>query len=325
MQLTTSLPNKKNSYGIIVVDTCALWDLSVQLPAGFNTGENREPKRLVDALIYLSNHGFEVIIPEMVAYESGGFIRDGRSDGDYFTINRLHGHSLVSEPMGQILEAQHHGANTIVPLPAKSQSDEAVFLNGINKIIDGNGNDKFKRHELLNWYKEYNPGKHAGERAACQTINALPKELHSTIFFLSHDQEAQKLIAEQCKNHEINLLGVVGFYNALLKNDMLKNIGLSNVPSQDVADSIENYSTSQRKTSDIKSIFAQFDKSSGKEIIAPHESPFFTNLQKQLTDDKDLQNAVPVNIAPGKPVVQVHSVDQDYFKKLQNLQSKYRK
>jgi hypothetical protein len=93
-------PRIKPTRGIIIVDTSALYYMAMPLNKlkgdylsdtakqylteqkykGIDANVN-----LLDALTFLSENGYEIIIPEMVAFECSGIIRNGDCSDRFFS------------------------------------------------------------------------------------------------------------------------------------------------------------------------------------------------------------------------------------------------
>lgn len=88
--MTDNQPKKR---GIIIVNYDVLENLGVKIKNSFKTHRDGIDsgiigKRYLKVLLFLADNGFEIVIPEEVAFKSGFVLRSGKCTDDYFSHSR---------------------------------------------------------------------------------------------------------------------------------------------------------------------------------------------------------------------------------------------
>jgi hypothetical protein len=300
--------SKRKPRGIIVVDTCALLNLCVPIPDRFI---HRQAKafghipQLSDALFYLTEQGYDVIIPEMVAHEAGHYMRDGTSVHQHF-------HNLPNDGFYKVTASFFHkvrqnafepSAITIEPPLADDHSADATLLNNLYAAhTDPHFTPRERCQAIIGITHHHKHSQHAGENAAFQLIQSLPAS-KTPVYFLSDDVMAcETLMQKQC-NVPVHILGSAGFYTALQKNNVLPKLGIVPVPHQDIAKRMLHPSGHRGQT--IADSASVLDKAQCPD--SPGSQPFHKTLGNRYSAEEVYNDApepvtAPASTAP-KPVV----------------------
>lgn len=229
-------PRPQPTRGVIIVDSGALLRMCVPLDEQFlnaaATKKNlhkRHPVRLTDALAFLSQHGYEVVIPEMVAVECGGYMRDGKSIQScpgYFRSGAKF-HMISGEFLETIPALQAAGANIRIQPPLEGDtSPEAKYLQRMYEAHSSTMEPKDKRSAFGIAENEFKARNNAGDRAAYALAQSY-KDSPVPVFYLSNDIKASKRIGSLVKEGvPARELGDLGFYNALLHKGILQLLGI---------------------------------------------------------------------------------------------------
>lgn len=223
-----------NPRGTIIVDASALVVMSLPLSNEFLTndaiaqkiagGANLKEICLIDMLKLLARHGYEILIPEMVAYESAGILRDGKSINDYFPRDAV---TLLKKPGVDFLKEvgnNFYPNIKIVAPPEQDSSKPASYIRELFRIHNQTSSAYDKRREIVALEGRTN---HYGDIAAYEFIAHMPLSA-VPIFYLSDDKGALKKMANLLPAHDVNLISSSGLYEALRKKSgLLPTIGIT--------------------------------------------------------------------------------------------------
>ena len=220
----------KPKHGIIILDTGAIMRLLQPIDdPKFLTNHKRQEKtsaRLMDTLVFLSHHGYEVIVPEMVSYECGKILRDGKpAIGSKQDSGAWEKHTRpFLRNIGDL-----DGNFRIAPAPASDGSAPARFMDKLWNVHTGHeeenrlteGAAKLNSHDIA--HKSY------GDIAAHNLVRhehlaAVP------VFYLSEDIEAMKEMIRigQHKKIPVSCITPTGLFNALDECQLLPTAGIRN-------------------------------------------------------------------------------------------------
>jgi hypothetical protein len=264
--------------GIIVVDTSTLLHLCVPLSQGCMTKEaskKGKPVCLADGLKWLASHGYEVIIPEMVANECGGFMRDGASIRDYSPNVIDLWHSLTKDFF-------HSIPNTAIQIMPASPHDTSLGARYLNENYSIHRNPHWDAPTKLQHFASanirYGKKMHRGDKAAYEIIKGLGT-CTAPIFYLTEDHGAWDAITKLDERASINRINLSGLHSALEQNRVLPEFGIKDIPV-DKLNAFTGYHLS--KAIKHKSYFKINPTDEGLEVGKNNQHPFLTDLSQWM-------------------------------------------
>ena len=229
--------------GVIVVDTCDLETLSipyhgVQLnsPLSRLALAKKDTGSYLDLLTLLAQHGFRVIVPEMVSFESADMLADGTNIRDaYAPTNRAALPYPTQEKAVKFCEGilgkdDKTPYNNMEIRPAGSGVSIYQTLLGLLReasiLLAGTNSDKESRYcnRVVQIKKNHQDKRDLGDE---QAIDIIAQEVarqrqdggHIPIFLLSSDAGARKRLKNKFLHEKdappINALATEGIFNAL--------------------------------------------------------------------------------------------------------------
>lgn len=225
----TADQKSRQARGVIVVDTGILIDMECKVNSRFMTDPSRMATYL-DMLPILAKHGYQIVIPESVAYEAAQVLIDGTNLLDYFYI--------VDKPKWEhkalvaFLQAAAKGEYPNVSIVATTEPPEITnYLERIKttaatlKTISDHQSPAYRGvldylKGLQRQHKQFDMDK-AMESAVdgyMPTASAVP------VFVLSTDQEAVTKIAQ--KHPRIGVLSINGMIKAIQKYGAARLFGI---------------------------------------------------------------------------------------------------
>jgi hypothetical protein len=235
--------------GVIVVDASSLLRLVPPLNKHFLVGQGHQKSwingkwddrvRMSDGLLWLAKNGYEVIIPEMVAFECGTFLNDGQPIlGRFPKINKKKYEPKLAKDFFQqvkALEAQGYPIH-IVTASEDDKSTSAKYLREFHSLLNQENEIGEKRLEervgAFFWIGG-DRGKHAGDTAVLEYIKH--KKGNAPIFCLSGDIDLLNKASDSNAGLVVNRLSEMAFYEAIKKAGMLGYLGIkSNVSTADI-------------------------------------------------------------------------------------------
>lgn len=254
-------PNLPPCRGVIVVDASSLLRLVPPLDKHFLVGQGHQKNwingkwgdrvRMSDGLLWLAKNGYEVIIPEMVAFECGTFLNDGQPIlGRFPKINKKKYEPKLAKDFFQqvkALEAQGYPIH-IATASEDDKSTSAKYLREFHSLLNQENEIGEKRLEervgAFFWIGG-DRGKHAGDTAVLEYIKH--KTGDAPIFCLSGDIDLLNKASDSNTGLVVNRLSEMGFYEALKKTGMLGYLGIRpNIGTTDMLDYINDYIGSDR-------------------------------------------------------------------------------
>jgi hypothetical protein len=229
---------------IIIADTSAIWRLSVELPDKFKTIEarrNNDEITLCKILPFLAQNGYEIIIPEMVAFEAG-VARNGVALDDFFDGEKAQSHAILRMRAFYRRISSFPGSIYIAPPPAQDNSPAAAFARAVWKVITSNEHPaaKVSYFVALNKIHTTQGRKNYGDVAAAQFVRFMKKP-SLPIFYLSEDLEAAITLSDIRADVNVIQLRISGLYNGMRNNGLLQAVGLTDVAFQHIHEYLSNY------------------------------------------------------------------------------------
>jgi hypothetical protein len=179
-------------------------------------------------LEFLAKHGFRIVVPEMVAVETGSVLASGVDMMKHAGIPREQMPIFHDPQLQKILQraAKNRYFNVaIVEMSSDSEQHHekapARFMMAARKITKYlEGSEKAKEHmrELRQRYR-----RDLGEKAILSYIRDTHQENREDVFVLSDDKEALHYIGEQCHVPVLNLKGML---RPFIDNGLHKAVGL---------------------------------------------------------------------------------------------------
>ena len=231
----------KATRGIILLDTSAIIRflqpaenqfLNEQGKWNLLSGVKSKPC-LMDAVVMLAKNGYEVVIPEMISYESGRTLKDGSSTDELFGNS----HSRWSAHTQKFLKSIAHNHNDngdihIVAPFANDDSDAARHIRTVAAIRHGSEDDAQKRRAVRNLPST--AGKEYGTQSAVAWLKHTPKP-SVPVFYISENPAAMNefLSTGKARNIDVGILNPPGFYDAMRTNGLLHQTGMDEAQSHD--------------------------------------------------------------------------------------------
>lgn len=230
--------------GIFVLDTCDLLRLSLPLPL---RASGSAPIRLIDGFVFLSKLGYRIVIPEMVANECGGFMRDATTLQDYFP-GRAYWDKSTAKFLRSIPQLQKEGCDIeIAPPPAEDVSKGAEHLRNLYAIhTQPTFGFMKKKRELLAATKQYESEKNRGDKAAEALIRSWGNS-QVPVCYVTSDKGAWKaveLLAGQMPLSHANYLGFYSAFAPFFSHADMRSVSLEKLESYLVKQAIAHKSAS---------------------------------------------------------------------------------
>lgn len=223
--------------GTIVCDASALRMLMITFPQEkiIDHSVRRTPLHsMLGALALLAKQGYEVVIPEMVAHEMGGFMRDGKSYHlEYLesSDDDFHKRMTYSSFFRAVARLEAAGLPIHIQPPLQENiSAEAEHSNRVYAIhrSDMLSVQKTQHLQKLHWggIRRKN---NAGDREIISYIQATD-DGKSPIFILTNDGKLQHFFP---KERHICALGAAAFVSAFHRSHLFPSCGLESVSAHD--------------------------------------------------------------------------------------------
>jgi hypothetical protein len=182
-------PTLKPTRGTIVIDSNALFELTIPIPEQYKLNPN-ENVSVADLLFRMAQHGWFVVIPEMVAYQCAHTFRDGSSVSSIFPSKNQPRFFQFNARKFLAKVPNFAGNVKIVPPSAKDNSLSALYMRNIWRIYQSNMPKPDKRSSITS-IRQSNYGRDFGEQAAIELIR-LGYRCDPACFFLTNDGNARQ-------------------------------------------------------------------------------------------------------------------------------------
>ena len=191
----SSLAEPEN--GLVIMDASVLSLVAQLVDEQYLTRGSKSYKpqrRWADGLFLLADRGFKVVIPQMVAYESGNTDYRGNNLGNYFKeiswSKKLDLYKEIyadSQAFLKNVVAANNPNISIEPPNSEADSEPARVMRDLNQARD-NGNIPLVRNIIR--YLGNHTREDYGDIAAIDMVKALPKGWSKPIFYMVNDDEA---------------------------------------------------------------------------------------------------------------------------------------
>lgn len=238
---SVSQPMRKKR-GIIVVDSSVLFELATVFSHDYLIGQpdpSGHPVRLWDTLSVLAKNGFKIIVPEMVAYETGMILRGGETTSQYFA--RGASDKPLTTQLENLLRTSFlSGHIDIVPPPPQDVSEAAAFMRNLNRIHSNKDFSLKEKSVQLHAALRAHDKKDYGDIAAQKLIASLKND-GVPIFYLSNDTRATTNVLDARKDGQAHALTRINFIDGLRQRHIFPLIGVQEVPVEMYARVITDY------------------------------------------------------------------------------------
>jgi hypothetical protein len=292
--------------GTIIVDSNVLFVLQTPIAAQFRSETAKTTTSLLDILHFLSNHGYRIIIPEIVAYETGSMIRcgnKGKCVNDYFPKKEDQRNYILPSNLRDFFKNAISGKFANIDIAETSSPEEVLnFLEKIKEVLNHHPKPCPASTKALvaiqNTQKE-NFGDMAIEKIAEDLIREHNNP--STITIISDDRDFQRRNLYQLKG--INILDTIGLLQAFLENGLGETIGIRNdLASKEVIDNVFDYSRNLFQSRFGKPInYIDCNTHDGNIYSHSHPSPFNTEM-KRLADELGVDKHEEKNSQTERPM-----------------------
>lgn len=238
--MTGTQPEKERKHrGTIIVDASALIWLALPSDRPFlpqkNDGSSDNTPRYMDMLYFLAERGYDVVIPEMCAYEAGQMLSDGKCLHKLFDgKNRYHAQSQHTIPMLKSVAHGQHPHVSIRKPPEECDSLQANLMRELDRAVNTNLSYTLTQCAVitqLDATRKSTPD--LGEKSAADLIRH--SQSVGPFFFLSNDTRSFNIVRKEAPDQQVNSLSVHGLLNALQYHQLLEHVGY---PARERADII---------------------------------------------------------------------------------------
>lgn len=198
--------------GIIVVDTCSLFSLA---------GEAQQGKHYFDILTFLSEHGYKILIPDMVAFEASQALPNGSNVGKYFQRKDNRYHSALVKFIEDVAKKKYPNiyiTSTPEPTEIRNFIDKLVEITRLppsnpkaRKLIMDHQD---KNHNRRNW----------GDKAIQELVQDIQNTFQSQIPVHVLTQDYRFLSDIGYSMPELNVLTAFGLLLAVVESGLCQAI-----------------------------------------------------------------------------------------------------
>ncbi len=285
------------SRGRIVVDTCALMDLGVE--ADERLQDNTDPNRIdyyYKTLPALAAQGFEIVIPEAVAYEAARTLKGGHYLGAYFDSDSKCSRDLVRF-MEEIAHGQHKNIRIV---ETEGPPDVVTFLKKLHQIVESHDTFEEKQYRIRSLERGKKKRAQYGDSAIKHYLADLDKSPYrgqQDVYVLSSDGPLLKNMASMDNPH-LCLLNMRGYMEALAENGLFTGLGFNDTPNlaQDIYEKDISAKRPSRNKNDMADKTA-VDRSCGENPNKP-QRPFAQALHRLAQDREFSDEKAPVKHLP---------------------------
>jgi hypothetical protein len=272
-------PKDQKLRGVIIADSSVIFPLSGLVKDEFiakdEAGRGRleqlrcdEQAHYINTLNFLSDHGYAVIIPAMVAYECAQALftpMGGRRGALTSVAEMVFDHDLdacqdMPYKWFQDIAGSHaHRDCWIAPPHGDDHSVPAKFMRDIDRIaLRDDCPDEQRKDNVVNLDRKRRRDRdnaiHYGDIAAQELLRVLDVPEGVPVFYLAGDMFAHIDMANVRKDVEIGKLNITGFMDALENERLLPHIGFAE-------------GTTSRML--VEHMYQEFSKNSGRGSAIP--------------------------------------------------------
>jgi hypothetical protein len=237
MEQLCRLPEQRSlpppSRGVIIVDTGSLLHLAVKLP--LKEGKRTE-KSLLDVLSFLARSGFQVIVPEMVAFEAGDVLHTTDCTRIYFPESKIK--PMMAPITAFLRDNALSGLVTIAPPPEADTSPPAEFIRLIGRIHESNKSEEQKKSAIIAARRDFAPLRDFGDIAAQQLVRYMDDK-KAPVFYFSEDAKALNAVLAPRPDLSVHKLPLRCFLEALEDFDILPSINFEQKTTGSVISAIK--------------------------------------------------------------------------------------
>lgn len=197
--------------------------------AALNDPQSKRIKHYLGILEFLGKHGFHIVIPEIVAAETGSVLASGTALMDYANIPESERPLFYNPQLVKILQkvARNHYIDVvIVENPERSAHPDAQqaarharHLKAIRKHPPGSNE---ARDALIKLLKQ--SGRDVGEKAILGYIIDSAQTKHGDVFVLGDDTKALEKIGKECG---VPVFNTNGLLRPIISSGLHKAMGLA--------------------------------------------------------------------------------------------------
>lgn len=283
--------------GRIVVDTCALMDLGVEADERLQDGADRNRiTYYYQTLIALAAQGFEIVIPEAVAYEAARTLKGGHCLGDYFDSD-----SHCSPDMARFMREVAHGQHKNISIRETEGPEDVVkFLKKLHRIVESHDTFEEKQYRIRSLERGKKKRAQYGDLAIKNYLADLDKSPYrgqQDAYLLSSDGPLLKNMTSM-NNPHLCLLNMRGYIEALAESGLCAGLGFNSAPNlaQDIYEKDISVKRPSRNKSDVADKTA-IDRSCAENINEP-QRPFARALHGLMQDRKFNDERLPAKYLP---------------------------
>jgi hypothetical protein len=240
-QIPTGARNPaKKVRGTILVDANIFYNLYAAVDSAFRPSGSTQAKlrRYIDGLKFLSHHGYDILIPEMVAYETENVISTGDDVDRYFRRSDDTRDKVYRADMKKFFKDVAKGKKypNIQMIPTDEPYEAAAFLQRVHEIIARNPRPSAQAtRQLVSIQRRQRDD--FGDRAIEAILGHDEiRTYHQPFFILSDDHEVE---TNSAKYPDVNIVNTRGFIDAFIRSGLWEGLGLAGgVTSEQVMQSI---------------------------------------------------------------------------------------
>jgi hypothetical protein len=220
-------PKKRRSRGTIIVDSSAFFYLPYKSKYPFVNNITHSESSIpyyTDLLVFLSEHGYDIVIPEMVSVEVAQVLSDGHHTHKLFP-------KTATDMSNQAVNFLKNCGRGIYPhikilsAPQEAASNAATYMRNFRNVFFSNRSDSKKKSMIKAITASGHPN--YGEQAAADLVQY--SNLSYPIFYLSNDHGSFKTVRNgnsdtaRCPIRNLSLLGLL---DALHQRGILDQLGI---------------------------------------------------------------------------------------------------
>jgi hypothetical protein len=230
----------KKVRGTILVDANVFFNLYAAVDGKFRPSGVTQAKlrRYIDGLKFLSHHGYDILIPEMVAFETENVISTGDDVDRYFRRSDDTRDKVYRGDMKKFFKDVAKGKQypNIHIIPTDEPYEAAAFLKRVHDIISRNPRPSAQATRQLVRLQRRQRNDFGDQAIEALLEHDEIRTHHQPFFLLSDDHEVETNAA---KYPDVNIVNTRGFMEACIQSGLWEGFGLAKgITSAQVMESI---------------------------------------------------------------------------------------
>lgn len=221
-------PAPQKVRGTIMVDANIFYNLYAAIDSNFRPSGSMQAKlrRYIDGLKFLSHHGYDILIPEMVAFETENVISTGDDVDRYFRRSDDTRNKVYRADMKKFFKDVAKGKRypNIHIIPTEEPNEPAAFLHRVHEIISRNPRPSAQATRQLVSIQRRQRDDFGDQAIEALLENENIRTHHQPFFLLSDDHDVETNAA---KYPDVNIVNTRGFIDACIRSGLWEGFGLN--------------------------------------------------------------------------------------------------